>query len=203
MAETDSTKAEWYHQLLVTYRIPIILGAGSIVLIVISSILLLKSVQTTAPIQFSHGEATVAGQISTSIQIDIEGAVKNPGLYSLPEGTRVEDAIAMAGGLTEEADLALIARTINRATKLRDGGKLFFPSVGESASQQKTSSKERSGLVSVNTASQQSLEALAGIGPVTAKKIIDARPYQTLEELVAKKAVGSSLLEKLKDQLTL
>lgn len=57
--------------------------------------------------------------------------------------------------------------------------------------------------VSVNSALAEDLEALPGIGPVTAKKVIDNRPYQTLEDLVNKKAMGQALFNKLKDQLTL
>ena len=58
------------------------------------------------------------------------------------------------------------------------------------------------GLININTATQTELEALPGVGPVTAGKIIDGRPYQTLEELKTKKAVGNALFEKIKDKLT-
>ena len=59
------------------------------------------------------------------------------------------------------------------------------------------------GLININSASQTELEALPGVGPVTAGKIIDGRPYQTLEELKSKKAVGNALFEKIKDKLTI
>ncbi|MBI2404837.1 helix-hairpin-helix domain-containing protein [Candidatus Gottesmanbacteria bacterium] len=61
----------------------------------------------------------------------------------------------------------------------------------------------QNGSVNINTASQNELESLPGVGPVTAKKIIDNRPYQTLEELVSKKAVGNALFEKIKGSLSL
>lgn len=192
-------------KLFQTYKIPILLGISSIVLIAISLILLVKSVQITTPIVFSE-EASVAGILSSTIHIDIEGAVVNPGLYELPGRSRVEDAIVAAGGLTGEADEERIALTLNRAAKLVDGGKIYIPIKGESStlydvSVNSSGSLER--LVNINFASQSELEALPGVGPVTAQKIIAGRPYQTLDELVAKKAVGQSLFEKIKPQLAL
>ena len=188
------------------FRFPIILGAVCIVCIVLSISLFIKSYQYSDPIQFSSSqneqEATQSARIS--ITVDIEGAVINPGVYTLPESSRVEDAIERAGGFTVNADLTSISQTINRAAKLVDGAKLYFPVVGDSD----TKEPERvlgitSTLININTASSESLESLSGVGPTTAKKIIDNRPYQTLEELVTKKAMGQSLFEKLKNQLVL
>lgn len=174
-------------------------------MIATSLILLVRSVQTTTPIVFSD-EASVAGVLSGTIQIDIEGAVVNPGVYELPAGSRVENAIVTAGGLSEEADEELLAKTVNRAAKVVDGGKIYIPIKGESStlydvSGNSSGSLER--LVNINSASQSELEALPGVGPVTAGKIIFNRPYQTLEELISKKAVGQSLFEKIKPQLAL
>ena len=188
------------------FRFPIILGAVCIVCIVLSISLFIKSYQYSDPIQFSSSqneqEATQSARIS--ITVDIEGAVINPGVYTLSESSRVEDAIERAGGFAINADLTSISQTINRAAKLVDGAKLYFPVVGDSD----TKEPERvlgitSTLININTASSESLESLSGVGPTTAKKIIDNRPYQTLEELVTKKAMGQSLFEKLKNQLVL
>ena len=195
------------------YKIPIILGSGSIFFILLSLILLFKSTQTTTPIRFSQA-GTVAsasgmrGTLVSAITIDVEGAVVRPGIYRLPREARVADAIAAAGGLSGEADLERIAREINRAMKLVDGGKFYFPKKQDPNSlelraQGPPLNSPVLSLVSVNRASQAELESLADIGPVTAKKIIDNRPYQTLEELVSKKAVGQSLFEKIKEQLGL
>ena len=193
-----------------TYKIPILLGGVSLLCIALSLVLLLKSHQASAPIEFSSDiEATVAG-VMAQLTVDIEGAVVVPGVYQLPMGSRVEDAITAAGGLSNEADAARIAGSINRAAKLSDGAKLYMPKKGDgeggtslSSSANMGSSTAFDNLVNVNAASQSRLEELMGVGPVTAKKIIDNRPYQTLEELVSKKAMSQSLLNKLKDQLTL
>ncbi len=190
------------------YKLPIILGSVSLFFISISVVLLIKTTQTATPIQFSS-EASVSGIATGSITIDIEGAIVHPGVYTLPTGSRVEDAITKASGFTDTADRQRIEKTINRAAKLVDGGKLFIPSIEgshtsiNSASSNDTVYDVKGGLINVNYSSQSELEALPGIGPVTAKKIIDNRPYQTLEELVAKKAISQSLFTKLKDQLSL
>jgi competence protein ComEA len=130
--------------------------------------------------------------------------VVNPGVYELPGRSRVEDAIVAAGGLTSEADEERIALTLNRAANLVDGAKLYIPKTGESTAPVTSYNLEsQSPLVHINFASQSELEALPGVGPVTAQKIIAGRPYQTLDELVSKKAVGQSLFEKIKPQLAL
>ena len=200
-----------------TYRVPLILGGAGVIVIITSLILLIKTVQTATPIEFSSSveeEEGKEGQERTlsKISIDVEGAVASPGVYQLPRESRVEDAIAAAGGLASDADTERIAATINRAAKVVDGGKLYFPRQGErqgaSLSTQELQAQGRAlgsqlSTVSVNAASQSELEALAGVGPVTAQKIITNRPYQTIEELVSKKAMGQSLFNKLKEQLTL
>ena len=179
------------------YKIPLILGGLSVFTITISIILLVKSVATTTPIEFSSDQVATGSSV---IKIDVEGAVVSPGLYSLPEGSRVEDAITAAGGLSKDVDGETLAKSINRAMKLVDGGKIFIPSVHSSPISPQS---PLSPLISVNSGSQSELESLPGIGPVTAKKIIDNRPYQTPEELVSKKAVGQSVFEKIKNQISL
>jgi competence protein ComEA len=110
------------------------------------------------------------------------------------------------------ADTEVIARTINRAAKLSDGAKLYFPLLGDpSAAVGQPLSAGSLGSIApnvpnpfnINTASESELEALSGIGPVTAGKIIAGRPYMRLEELVEKKVLSQSLFTKLNGQLAL
>lgn len=202
------------------YKVPVILGIFSIVCIGLSITLFIKSYQSSDPITFSSdsqkgeviGEATSSAATS-AIAVDIEGAVMKPGVYHLPPGSRVEDAIAASGGFSKKADVDAVAKALNRAAKLSDGAKLYIPSLGESASgtgsgMDTSGTAGQSGLiagraVNINRALQSELEALTGIGPVTAGKMIAGRPYTRLEELVEKKALSPSLFAKLKDQLTL
>lgn len=132
-----------------------------------------------------------------SIYIDVSGAVNKPGVYQLELGSRVEDALRAAGGFTEGASTKWIETNLNRAMILVDGAKIYIPDAGASSSLVKTISEK----INLNSASQSELETLAGIGPVTAVKIISGRPYQTIEELVSKKILGQKTFDKLKDQL--
>lgn len=191
------------------YKVPIILVSVSVALVAIAIVLLVTSTRTTTPIEFSSDGATNVLREGKNFVVDVQGAVSRPGIYELPPGSRVEDAIAAAGGITDEADLELLGRIINRASKVVDGAKIYIPkgegSTGETLSGQgpeRVGSQETS-LVSINAASQSELESLPGIGPVTAAKIITNRPYQSIEELVTKKVMGQSLYTKLQEQLTL
>lgn len=159
------------------------------------------------------GMAEASGSAKQKIVlIDVSGAVENPGVYELPEESRVQDALISAGGMSEDADRQRIAQEINLAAPLTDGAKLYIPFVGDSSdaalggSSGNTSSGSTLGSTStrinVNTASETELDTLPGIGPVTAQKIIDNRPYQAIEELLEKKAVGQSVFEKIKEQVS-
>lgn len=218
MEESQETQGIHLKEIWQGYRIPLFIGGASVFVISVSLILLIKSIQMTKPIEFfsnkdvldDSSNASLSANQKKTIFVDIEGGVRAPGVYKLVIGSRVDDAIAKADGLSEEADRELLAQRINRASVLVDGAKIYIPKKGDASStsynfDQSTSQPLTSDniLISVNTSSQNQLEALPGIGPVTAKKIIDNRPYQTLEELVSKKALSKSLYEKLKDRLTL
>ena len=185
------------------YKVPILLGGCSFLLIVLSLYLLIKTYQAPDPIQFltvGEQQATSSGTQSV-LFIDVSGAVVKSGLYQLPFGSRVDDAIVAAGGMTKEADIEKIATSINRAAKLSDGAKVYIPKKTEAENDQ--SSTETTTTVSINSASSADLERLNGIGPATATKIIAGRPYTRIEELVEKKAISQGLFEKLKALLTL
>ena len=213
-----------------TYRVPILLGSLSIFLAVLSIVLLIKSSQTVTPIQFSHtndvqGASTHASQSANlgTILVDIEGAVVHPGVIRLPIGSRVEEVIQAAGGLRNTADAAYVSQNINRAMKVVDGMKVYIPSLEETKTSHNSNinnitgetshnlgppsvfggSSQNGSAVSVNSASKDQLDSLPGVGPVTAQKIINNRPYAGLDELVTKKAIGPSLFEKLKNMLSL
>ena len=137
---------------------------------------------------------------SAGIWVDVAGAVKNPGVYNLSQQSRVEDAVEAAGGFLEEANRDFVAKNLNLAQKLTDGGKVYIPFEGESiAGAQVAGAKNQ---VNVNTASQSELESLSGIGPVTASKVIAGRPYQSSEELLERKIIGKATFDKIKDYIT-
>ncbi len=142
------------------------------------------------------------------IMVDVAGAVIRPGVYKVSSDARIHDVLVAAGGISDDADREWVDRRINLAAKVSDGTKLYIPFEGDPAAPDvlSNSGPGSSSLVdkqiNMNTASQSELESLSGIGPVTAQKIIDSRPYSTVDELVTKKVLGSKVFEKIKEKIT-
>lgn len=147
----------------------------------------------------------IAGDSITQITVDVSGAVKNPGVYKLPAGSRFGDALVAAGNPTPTADAEYLAKQINLASELRDGQKIYLPFQGETVPNlsNKSNLTNSTNLISVNSASSSELDTLPEIGPERAAKIIAGRPYGSIEELVTKKAVSQSVYEKIKSQISL
>ncbi|KKU12223.1 MAG: hypothetical protein A2126_03255 [Candidatus Woykebacteria bacterium GWB1_45_5] len=143
-------------------------------------------------------------QNGEEIVVDIAGAVNKPGVYSLPAGSRVSEAVDKASGLSGEADKAWVAQNLNFAAKLADGQKIYIPAIGQAGKVDTgTVAGQAAGKININTAPSGELDTLPGIGPVTAQKIIASRPYAATEELLSKKVVGASTFEKIKDKVTI
>ncbi len=137
-------------------------------------------------------EGTVTTQ---EISVDIAGAVNQPGVYQFKSGARLSEAIAAAKGLSSKVDLSWVAKNLNLASKLSDEQKIYVPFQGEAVL---GSSKTSTGLININTANATELDTLPGVGEVTAGKIIANRPYEKIEDLKTKKAVGNATFEKIK-----
>lgn len=155
-------------------------------------------------------ETEAAG--SGTIFVDIGGEVKNPMLAELPEGSRVEDAIEAAGGLTDNADMT----SINRAAFAEDGAKIYIPAVtepgeisasGGAAAAASAGMSTSSGKININTADSETLQELNGVGPSTAQKIIDYRTsqgsFKKIEDIKNVSGIGDKTYEKLKDFITI
>ena len=140
------------------------------------------------------------------IQVHVVGEVKLPGVYSLPEGANVQDAIDVAQGPTELAQQDLI----NLAATLTDGQRVYVPSKEEApvnvGSDQRSLGVSMDGLVNINTASQEELDTLPGIGRVRAEAIIVYRTqngfFMTIEELLKVEGIGETTFNALKDLIT-
>jgi competence protein ComEA len=154
------------------------------------------------------------GTSGGTIFVDVEGAVADPGIRELPAGSRVADAIAAAGGYATEADLEAAA-AINLAQPLSDGEQVRVPAVGDVPSGQPSTEPASagagaggggaSGLVDLNTATPEELEALPGIGPVTVQKIVAARqerPFTSLEDAVERGVIHRGQLEDIQGVAT-
>ncbi len=140
------------------------------------------------------------------ITIDVSGAVNKPGVYKLAFDSRIEDAVSASGGLRSDANNEYISKYLNMAQKLVDGTKVYIPTQGESGivtagvgvSTVGSVAGASATQVNINSAGQADLEALPGIGAVTAAKIIASRPYQTIDDLQTQKIVSKTTFEKIK-----
>jgi len=149
---------------------------------------------------------------TSSIIVDVQGGVAEPGIRELPAGSRVADAIAAAGGYAVDADLEAAAGQLNLAQPLVDGGQVRVPRIGDGvvaatpASTAGTGDADaRAGMVNLNTATPEELEALPGIGPVTVQKIVAARqeaPFASLEDAVQRGVIHRGQLEDLQGLAT-
>ncbi|EGO8645671.1 competence protein ComEA [Enterococcus sp. DIV0561] len=145
----------------------------------------------------------------TMIYVDIKGAVKVPGIYQLKNQQRIWDALALAGGVSEEADTA----QVNYAQKVKDQMIIYVPKKGESVAQSLETLQESAPAqqnqeekINVNTATEAELQTISGIGAKKAQEIIRFRdeqgPFKTVEELKNVPGIGEKTVERLKDMLT-
>ena len=136
------------------------------------------------------------------ITVDVKGAVKSPGIYDLPVGSRVHDAVQKAGGLTEEAD----SKSLNLAQKVSDEALLYGPTKGEEAASQQTPSTSKDKKINLNKASLEELKQVKGLGGKRAQDIIDHREangkFKSVDELKKVSGIGAKTIEKLKDYVT-
>lgn len=154
------------------------------------------------------------------VVIHIVGEVNTPGVYSLPEGSRINDAIKIAGGKTENADLS----KINLAYILEDGVQIYVPQIGEKLGEDDTfiregagstgiitessnieNSEKKTSKVNINTANLEKLKTLSGVGDSTAQKIIDYREkngkFKKIEDIKNVSGIGDAKFETLKNQI--
>jgi competence protein ComEA len=124
------------------------------------------------------------------LTVHVEGAVGRPGTYRLAWGSRVDDLLVAAGGLVAEADPALVAR----AAALTDGATVVVPVRSDAAGD---------GRIDVNAASERLLATLPGVGPVTAARIVAARPFHAIDDLLRVPGIGPVRLEVLRPWVTL
>ncbi len=158
---------------------------------------------------------------ASSIFIDISGAVKNPGVYKLNMGSRLNDAIEASGGLTEDANLDYIAKNLNKASILNDEDKIYIPfekddlsliennTTVKSTLTSTTSAKLSNGVenakININTATKEQLITLKGIGDSFAQRIIDYRQenkFIKIEDIKNIKGIGEKTFENIKDKIT-
>lgn len=186
---------------------------------------------TSRPEQTTSGSEDILNEIDDSIVVDIGGAVKEPGFYELPSGSRVGDILTFAGGISSSADSHWVLKHINLAQKLTDAAKIYIPfeweiyqstssasanilsfetassSLPEAPVKTQTgikpspSTPESTSKVSINTSSQEELDTLPGIGSVYVAKIIAGRPYKDFQDLSDRSGVPLGTLTKIKNDI--
>ncbi len=167
----------------------------------------------TSPEAAAAGQEGIAASPSPTaapeVVVDVVGAVVSPGVYRLPADARVCDAVDMAGGATSTAELA----GVNMAARLTDGQQIVVPEQGTAGAASATAgtgtaaSAASGAPVSLNTATLEQLDALSGVGPSTAQKIIDYREehggFKSVDELKEVPGIGDAKFASLKDQVVL
>ncbi len=137
------------------------------------------------------------------ITVHVVGSVSNPGVYHLPEDSRVDDAILKAGGFTPDADM----ERINLARPLIDGEQILVPEMLKNGEDiDLSTAPEETGMVNINRASVSELETLSGIGETRGRAIVQYReengPFASIEDIMEVPNIGAGIFEGIKDQIT-
>ncbi|KKR43274.1 MAG: hypothetical protein UU51_C0011G0006 [Microgenomates group bacterium GW2011_GWC1_41_20] len=209
----DLPQKFYFDEFLQKYRYHILLILLGLVLIGGGFIFLKKSFGVpSTKVEILQSAQSIEGD--GEITAEISGAVINPGVYKLKNGSRIDDLLITAGGFSEDADRVWAGKYLNRAAKLTDGQKVYVISLSE----QSESSSAKSGggyqtissnfssdsnkFININSASVSELDSLSGIGPVYAQKIVEHRPYSKTEDLVTSGVITQTLYEKIKNSIT-
>lgn len=202
-----------------------ILLTGCIITSLISTNDKEKTLPGSSLLQSAQSAVTSKAAQAKTVRVQVSGAVLEPGIYDVPANCRVEEAIAAAGGLTENAD----SERVNLVRKVRDGMQIRVPvqkaartsrtqrknaqataGLGESASEKYGSAKAGSGKknnnqmprVRINSASASELQQLPGIGPALAQRIVETRNsgrFTSADDLLRVPGIGKAKLAKLRD----
>jgi competence protein ComEA len=188
--------------LTLTRRTALLVAAAAVVLVLALARLTAPGARRAGSVESSAAAPAraAAGQRRARIVVDVAGAVRRPGLYRLAQGARIADALARAGGTTRRADDA----AVNLAEPLVDGEQVIVPArTGPGADAVAAgSASAHPPPVDLNTATAEQLDALPGIGPVTAEKIVAYRqahgPFRSLAALDAIPGIGPARIANLK-----
>lgn len=155
-------------------------------------------IQETVDAEESDGATEQVSELA----VYVCGAVQAPGVYHLEQGSRIVDAITVAGGFDEEADTT----SLNQAERLEDGQKLYVPTLEEVQKSNSGPQEVTEDKIDINHATKEQLMTLAGIGPSKAEEILAYREehggFQSIEELKQINGIKDGVFEKIKDSIT-
>lgn len=193
-------------EFLLQHRRHLLAAAVALVLLLLAAHLLLPAGTTTpaAPLPPPSGLGAGATEAPHArVVVDVVGAVRQPGLYRLEQGSRIADAVARAGGATPKAVLA----QVNLAAPLADGEQVVVPKRGAPGAAlpglSAGSGASSTAPVQLSTATLEQLDSLPGVGPSTAQKILDYRQkhgaFGSVDELDAVPGIGPKRMDQLRD----
>ena len=205
----DSLKPLWDK-----YKIEVSLIFIALIIALISSFIFIanqSSAKEEIPI-LNPVKPTILSE--NKIVVDLSGAVENPNVYEVSSGARLKDVLILAGGLSVLADRQFFARNFNLARILKDQEKFYIPNSEETQTNEVQANLQSlpisesntlgvSDKININTASIDQLDTLIGVGKITAQKIIQNRPYQSIDDLLNKKIVGKSVFEKIRELISI
>jgi len=186
----------------------VIVATGVVLIALVCAVLVIRTSEPEAslPASVPVTPSSVATTTTTgpTVVVDIGGAVRQPGVYRLSLGSRVVDALERAGGPAEDVDLELV----NLAAPVTDGQRVWFARRGEvpravgSSGAGSSSSGSVVGPLDLNSATLEQLEALSGVGPATAKAILERRTqlgrFRSVEDLLTVKGIGAAKLDSIR-----
>ena len=190
----DTTESNWLER-YGTYISLLLLSS-----ILVGGVILYLRLPRPSPIEIIE---TTPAPTPAEIGVYVVGAVLNPGVYFLPQGSRVEDALEAAGGPTDEADLV----RVNLAKRVYDEEQIYLPRLGEEnpplPPPSAPSGGQAGGKIDINAATAVELETLPGIGPVLAQRIVDCRetngPFAAIEDIKNVQGIGDVTFEEIKE----
>jgi competence protein ComEA len=196
---SDAARASRSELLLVVLLGLAIVGTGAVVI-------LRSSDPPAPPVErvVAQTEASASPSPAKQVVVHVSGQVNKPGVYELPEGSRVQDAVAAAGGPLAESD----SNALNLAAVIADGQKVTVPKPGEAVAADPGSATEPgmpAGKINLNLATPAQLEELPGVGPVLAERIVAHRQkgrFTSPRQLMEVSGFGPKKYEALKDQIT-
>ena len=197
-------KLKWVDGLLVVGLVLIIAGLG---------VGWSGKFEKETKVELVKKEVADVAKVDSKVAFDIAGAVMKPGVYVLPGGSRVAEALVAAGGLSKEADREWVEKNINRAEKIDDGRKFYIPKMGEVGKTLGVGNTiynvgiKQEETVHLNSATASELDSLPGIGPAMAERILDYRGknggFKSIEEIKLVSGIGDKLFEKIREKISL
>lgn len=156
-------------------------------------------------VQVQQCEPLVHQASTSGMLVYVSGAVKKPGVYTLfQENARIFQAIEKAGGFSSQANKSYIAKTLNMVGRVKDGERVYVPTEIEESGLQVTASQvatqenaKFAQKMDMNTATQQQLEQLSGIGETRASQIVQGRPYSDLNDFISRSGLPNSIIDAL------